>query len=138
MMGGIGGIGAAVFGVFWIFFALSIGAPPIFALFGILFIVMAIAGSIYNFSNATRKNRFSTFDITSGEEESDPLTKAFGHEKKDYRKGSTYRRREESSPVEPAPPSSESPRQYEGNYCPFCGEEVKPEFDFCPQCGKDI
>ncbi len=55
MMGGVSGIAAAVFGVIWIIFALSIGAPWFFALFGVVFIFVAIAGAIYNLK--TRRAR---------------------------------------------------------------------------------
>lgn len=48
MMSGIAGIGAVVFGVFWTIMAVQMGAPIFFAAFGIIFIVMAIVGVIYN------------------------------------------------------------------------------------------
>lgn len=72
MMGGIAGIAAALFGVFWILFAMGIGAG-IMAPFGVIFIVIALVQAAYNFHNATGENRFSEFDITEDGEEPDPL-----------------------------------------------------------------
>lgn len=76
-MGGVGGIVVAIFGVIWTIGALSMGAPPFFALFGLLFVVMAIAGVVYNFYNATSRNRMSSFDVTTDGEESFNLTWAY-------------------------------------------------------------
>ena len=39
----------------------------LFALFGVVFIIIAIAQAVYNFS-ATSKNRYSVFDITDASE----------------------------------------------------------------------
>lgn len=123
LIGGIGGIAAAVFGVIWTVGAAAMGAPGFFVLFGIIFVVMAIGGMVYNFYNATRKNRFSTFDITTGSEEVDPIARAMGH-----------------APDKPAENGAEGsqPRKFEGDFCPFCGARVTSEFDYCPKCGKDI
>ena len=123
LMGGIGGIAVAIFGVIWTVGAASMGAPGFFVLFGVVFIIMAIAGVIYNLYNATQKNRMSTFDITSGSEELDPIARAMGH-----------------TPHGPAKDGSEGskPRKFEGEFCPFCGAKVTSEFDYCPKCGKDI
>ena len=122
-MGAIGGIVVAVFGVFWIIGAASMGAPGFFVLFGLLFVIMAIAGVVYNAYNATQKNRLSDFDITAEHEESDPIAKVLGHssETPDRKKSGTG-----------------NPRKFEGDFCPFCGIKVSSEFDFCPKCGKDI
>jgi hypothetical protein len=84
-MGGIGALGAAVFGIFWTIMAFQItrDAPfplvgTIFPLFGVVFVITGIAMAIYNFSNASRQNRNSAFDITSAREEPDPLNQIFG------------------------------------------------------------
>ena len=45
LMGAVGGIAAAVFGVVWIGMAMSMGAPAPFALFGVVFIVVASRAS---------------------------------------------------------------------------------------------
>lgn len=118
-LGGIAGLFAAGFGIVWIIGALSMGAPWPFALFGVFFILLALVGAIYNFLNATQRNRFSTFDITTHQEEPDPLNQRFGDN--------------------PPPNSAASePRKYPGNFCPFCGQPVTAEMHHCPHCGRDI
>lgn len=77
-MNGVGYVAAAVFGIFWMILAGGIGAPGLFVAFGAIFVLMAVAGAIYQFSNATRKNRFSAFDITDEQEEPDELNQYFG------------------------------------------------------------
>jgi hypothetical protein len=123
-MRGVGGIVAAVFGVIWTVGAMSMGAPPFFALFGLLFVVMAIAGVVYNFYNATSRNRMSTFDVTTDREEMDPIADALGQRgtSRESRRGN----------------SSKGPRQFPGEHCPFCGAKAGADFSFCPTCGKDI
>jgi hypothetical protein len=124
LMGAVGGIAAAVFGVFWTITATSMGAPPFFALFGVVFVVVAIIGVVYNFTNAVGRDRMSTFDITSGQEESDPIANALGY----------------NHPEPPAEqkPTAEGPRKFPGEFCPFCGAKAGPDFNYCPKCGKDI
>ncbi len=122
-MGGIGGLVMAVFGVIWTVGALSMGAPPFFALFGVVFILVAIGRAIYSFYNAGAKDRMSQYDITREGEEHDPIAKALGHEPKSPPTAST---------AEP------KPRRFEGEFCPFCGAKVQDDFDYCPQCGKDV
>ena len=124
LMGGIGGIVVAVFGVIWTVGAMSMGAPPIFALFGLVFVGMAIAGVVYNLYNATSRNRMSTFDVTTEREEADPIADALGH-------GGASRQSPPSTP-------SKGPRKFPGDHCPFCGAKVAADFDYCPKCGKDI
>ncbi len=123
MMGAVGGIAAAIFGIIWMLGAASAGAPASFVLFGVVFVGLAIAGVAYNVYNATQKDRMSTFDITTENEEQDPVAQALGHA--------------------PRPPDKEKtldqkPRKFEGEFCPFCGAQASPEFDYCPRCGKDI
>ena len=124
LMRGLGGLIAIVGGIIWTVAASSMGAPGVFVLFGIVFILAAVATTVYSFWAATTRNRPSTFDITRGDEEYDPIARALGHEPK----------------VDgPSMDDGESkPRRFEGEYCPFCGEKVEGEFDFCPHCGKDI
>ena len=119
MLGGIAGLIVAGFGVIWTISALSMGAPWPFALFGVFFILLAVVGAIYNFANATRRNRFSAFDVTSHHEEPDPLNQRFGN------------------PNPPAAAASPA-RKYPGRFCPFCGQAVTDESNYCPHCGKDI
>lgn len=117
-MGGLGSIFAGVFGVIWTISASAMGAPVFFTLFGVVFVLAAAAMAIYNFSNATRKNRFSAFDVTDHTEEPDPLNARFG--------GDTDA---ESAPE--ARPSDET-----AAYCPYCGAPMKEAYQFCPRCGK--
>jgi hypothetical protein len=90
-MGAVGGVVAVIFGVFWTIMASSMtgNAPgPIrffFPLFGVAFVVIGIAGVVYNLYNASNPNRLSEFDITSGEEEPDPLNLAVGATKRSGR-----------------------------------------------------
>lgn len=78
-MSAMAGVVQIIFGIFWTFIAFTIGqtAPfPInlaFPLFGVLFVTIGIVSLVYNARNATAKNRFSDFDITSTGEEPDPL-----------------------------------------------------------------
>ena len=123
LMGGIGGIIAGVFGVIWIGVAISMGASGVFVLFGVVFVMVAIGGAIYNFYNAASRNRMSTMDITTQDEESDPIAEALGH---------TY-----EAKVQPADEKNDV-RRIQGNFCPFCGAQAQQDFDFCPKCGKDI
>ena len=117
------GIAVAGFGVFWTIMAASMGAPGFFVLFGVVFVLIAIGGVVYNFHNATHKNRISTFDITTQNEESNPIAQAMGHA---------------PHPSDTGQSGTGSPRKYEGGFCPFCGEKANSEFDYCPKCGKDI
>ena len=82
-MGAVGGIIAVIFGVFWTILAYNMtrGMPnmggfafgDIFPLFGVLFIILGLVRVAYNFRNATAQNRFSVLDVTTDNEEPDPL-----------------------------------------------------------------
>ncbi len=119
MMGGIVSIVMGIFGVLWTIGAASIGGG-FFALFGVLFIVIAIVNAVYNFKNATNKNRYSTFDIVDGEEEPDPLNQRYG--------GDYY--------AQETTPSYEGERDSE--FCPYCGADVEKDYVFCNKCGKKL
>jgi zinc-ribbon domain len=119
--GVIGGIIAAIFGVFWIGMASSGDAPPFVIVFGVVFILCALGSAIYNFYNATSRNRFSDWDLTEPHEERDPLDPSSRHSAP--RSSAMLRR-----------PTSKT----ESIYCPFCGAAVKEEFAFCPRCGKQL
>lgn len=71
-MGAAMSVVVAVFGVFWTIAALYIGAPGFFALFGVVFVVMAIVQAVYNYKNAAGKERFSVMDIVDNDEKGDP------------------------------------------------------------------
>jgi hypothetical protein len=113
--GVVGGIIGAVFGVFWTFFAASIGAPWFFVLFGVVFVGMAIASCFYNFHNATSQNRFSNFDIVQSGVEPDPLNP-----------------RARAAGSGPTPPAAADA------FCPYCGAALSTQFNFCPKCGKPV
>lgn len=114
MMGGIIGICVALFGVFWTVLAAS-GGAGIMVPFGIIFIVIAVVQVIYNFKNATGKNRYSQFDITDENEEPDPLNEKFGDE-------GNYKRTETGG----------------SRYCPYCGAKAGTDFEFCNECGRKL
>lgn len=114
MMSGIMGIFAVLFGIVWTINAAQAGG--LFALFGVIWTIMAIVQTVYNFKNATSKDRYSSFDIVDGNEESDPLNQRFG--------------------------STQQPSQTESdtvsNYCPYCGMPVDDRFIYCNHCGKKL
>ena len=114
MMGGIIGICVALFGVFWTVLAAS-GGAGIMVPFGIIFIIIAVVQVIYNFKNATGKNRYSQFDITDENEEPDPLNEKFGAD-------GNYKRSETGG----------------SRYGPYCGAKAGTDFEFCKECGRKL
>ena len=128
MMGAIMGILVAVIGVAWTIGATEItsgmgggfGDPfggamsVIFPLFGVVFVVIAVLGAVYNFKNATGKNRYSQYDIVDGAEEPDPLNERFGESEQNQA-------------------SSE-----ESSFCPYCGNEIEGDYLYCNRCGKKL
>ena len=117
MMGGVSSILMAVVGVAWTIGALSMGAGSLFAIFGIVFIAMAVVSAVYNFKNATSKNRYSSFDITEDGEEIDPWNERFGEKRET---------------------TGTTPYSRDSNYCPYCGTRVEGDFAFCNKCGKKL
>ena len=120
-MGGIAGIFAALFGIIWTVSAFSLGGV-LFGLFGFVFVGAAVAMSIYNFKNATSKNRYSSFDITDGSEEPDPLNERFGARRDAPESGSNDCTNNNKT----------------NKFCPYCGAEVRDDFKFCNSCGRKL
>ena len=108
MMGGFMGVIAALFGVFW-----TAIAPGVMKLFGVLFIVVAVVQAVYNFKNASAKNRYSSFDVVDSREEPDPLNQKYGTT-------DPQRSKEET------------------NFCPYCGAPAEDTYSFCRRCGKSL
>ena len=115
MMGGIMSIAVGLFGVIWTVLAVNIGGG-FFALFGVVFIIIAVFQAIYHFKNATGKNRHSAFYITDGNEEPDPLNERFGQQRDVARKNNNTG----------------------SAFCPYCGTKVEGDYHFCNQCGKEL
>ena len=88
----------------------------VFALFGIIFIAVAVVQAIYNFKNATGKNRYSAFDITDSSEEPDPLNERFGNPQA----------------------TTQKKNDVDNKFCPYCGTPVEGDFEFCNNCGKKL
>ncbi|MFZ5985574.1 MAG: zinc-ribbon domain-containing protein [Bacillota bacterium] len=123
-LGAFVGIFVALFGVFWTVSAASMGAPSIFPLFGVFFVIIAVVQIAYNLNNAAAKNRMSVYDITDDNEEVDPIQKLID-DREDGRNNS-YRSdnvMDESSDI---------------NYCPYCGKHLDQDYVFCPKCGKQV
>ena len=117
LMGGIVSIALCVFGAGWTVIVLNSGAPPIFPLFGVVFVCIGVMQAVYNFRNATGENRYSAFDITDRDEEPDPLDERFGRSRKS---------------------SSLDLSESKGNFCPYCGARAQADHAFCKQCGKAL
>lgn len=115
-MGAMGSVIAVIFGIFWTIGAASMGAPPLFPLFGVLFVIMGVVQAVYNFKNATGENRYSSFDIVEDGEEPDPLDQRFGD----------------------APQNAPEPDSGDFRFCPYCGARLGAEFAYCGKCGKKL
>ena len=116
-LGFIGGICAAAFGILWILLALKLRSGP-FALFGVPFVILAVALAIYHFRNANGENRYSLYDITGEGEEPDPLN-------------------ERIHPAADTQSQSETPPTARA-YCPYCGAKTAPDHSFCQSCGRRL
>ena len=118
-LGFIGSVFGIIFGIFWTIMAASMGAPAFFPIFGVIFIIMGIVQAVYNYKNATGKNRYSSFDITDEGEEPDPLEQRFGG-------------------TECRDDTAQKSSFTAASFCPYCGKEVDGGFEYCPKCGKRL
>lgn len=114
MMGGISGIFMICFGILWTVIAAQ--GSPIFALFGVLWTGMAVVTTVYNFKNATKKNRHSTYDIVDSNEEPDPFNQHFGGSQSFDSWGNNS----------------------QNKFCPYCGTAVEQDYEYCSNCGKKL
>ena len=114
MLSGIVGVFMIGFGILWTVMAAQ--ASGIFAAFGILWTGIAVIITVYNFKNATSKNRYSDFDITDSAEEPDPLNERFGNIH------NTAREKNDK----------------DNKFCPYCGTAVEDDFAYCNNCGKKL
>lgn len=114
-MGGIMGIVAALFGLFWTFTVLSNGGG-MFGLFGLLFVGIGILNAVRNFRNAFAKNRRSEFDIVDETEEPDMWNMKYGNT--DFSEAASY--------------------SVGNSFCPYCGNEVQKDYEFCNSCGRKL
>ena len=113
MMSGVMSIAMGVFGVIWTFAAASMGGG-FMALFGLVFIAVAVIQAVFHFKNATGENRYSTYDIVSGEEEPDPLNARYGR------------------------PAQSAPADTGTAFCPYCGTPAEENYEYCRKCGKKL
>ncbi|MBQ9346981.1 MAG: zinc ribbon domain-containing protein [Oscillibacter sp.] len=136
MLGGFSGIFGTIFAIFWTIGAASIGAPPMFWLFGVGFTALMIGNTVYNFRNATGENRYSAYDITDGSEEPDPLNRRYG---------TTLN----GEPVDGGGNGRDAGNGGDGwnhshhadgavRFCPYCGAKLGDGFAFCGKCGREI
>ena len=124
MMNGIVGIFVALFGVFWTIMAAGMGGG-FMAIFGIFFIAIAVMNVIYNFKNATGKNRYSEYDITEETEEPDPFNERFNTNSNywyDYSSDNNQNTTQNTA----------------SKFCPYCGTKVETAYEFCNNCGKKL
>ena len=119
MMGAVGSAVAIIFGIFWTFTAFSMQAPVFFPIFGVIFIIIGIVQLLYNIKNASGKNRFSVYDITDSNEESDPLD--------------NFINRQDSQDFE-----IDENHSSDIAFCPYCGTKIKVDFIYCKKCGKKL
>jgi hypothetical protein len=98
----------------------------------VFMIIIGIFIVVSGFYNAFAKNRISSADIMTYEEEPDPGRHLVLN---DFDK--------KSDPGELRPPPASSRRRSDtsgekGGFCPYCGAGVKADYEFCRKCGSDI
>lgn len=97
-----------------------------FAFMPIIMGLIVLGVSIAEIVGATRKNRFSEYDITDDGEEPDPLNQYYG--------GQAQSPQNWQSPTS-APAQSGTAVQ---SYCPYCGTRIEQGYAYCPSCGKRL
>lgn len=135
-MGAFGAAAVSIFGVFWTIGAASAGAPGFFVAFGVVFVLLGIGQAVYNFQNATGKNRFSEYDITDEKEESDPFNEYVAKENdRDTDNGyaNAY-----TTNLEDHGMTTDAANSNTKIFCPYCGAKAEPEFSYCTKCGKKL
>ena len=146
MMSGVMSVAVGIFGLIWTIMAASMGGG-IFALFGLVFIGIAISSAVYNFKNATSENRYSTYDIVDSTEETDPFNERFGRPPNvsadfDHYADGTPRFSDEAASANRSAASSNEfasgSRTTTNAFCPYCGNEVEQDFIYCNNCGKEL
>lgn len=125
-LGGVMSVLMALFGVLWICAVADSGGGWL-ALFGVVFVGIAVVNAVYSFRNARRRNRYSTFDIVDSAEEPDPLDPSSAGQ------GGV-------APYRTDPDSAESGSAKPGSarFCPYCGRRAAPDHVFCSNCGKKL
>ena len=105
----VGSIVAIIGGMVWTVAAANMGAPGIFPLFGVVFVLAGIGMAVYHYINAFGQKRFSEYDIVDPSEEGSPDLSRSGKN-----------------------------LSGNSNYCPYCGRPLEASFSFCPTCGKKL
>jgi hypothetical protein len=118
-IGIIMGIVLIVFAIFWIGMLLNLSSEDnemepgvkFLLVFGVMFVILAIANTAFYVRNTYAKNRPSLLDIeeVAGEDINAQASKG-----------------------------SETTPDGEIRFCPYCGKPFKKEFSFCQYCGKKM
>ncbi|MBQ2792084.1 MAG: zinc ribbon domain-containing protein [Oscillospiraceae bacterium] len=116
MLGGVMSLLMGAFGIVWMLVVIFSGGG-VFALFGLIFVIVAITQAVYHFKNATGENRYSSYDIVDSEEESDPWNERYGRKRSQ---------------------SGEAAAPVESRFCPYCGNPVEKGYQYCNQCGEKL
>lgn len=146
--GRIPSLAGAIFGIFWtigvismmIFIIVVFGGKLEFD--GIMLlpficipssmVIVGIFITIMGFYNAFAKNRISSADIVSYEEEPDPGRHLILNETDEDNDPSVL----DPPPIVPGKRADISEKK--GGFCPYCGARAEADFEFCRKCGKDI
>ena len=97
-----------------------------FAFMPVIMGLIVLGVSIAEIVGATRKNRFSEYDITDDGEEPDPLNQYYGGQSQSNQNGQLPT----SAPAQSGTTAK--------SYCPYCGARIEQGYAFCPACGKKL